>query len=95
LENGKLRPNHNNELSLIQYSYSHFNQKFGKWQSAPQPQQRTIAHPLQLLALQSKSVIRMPASIVQTMTHASISAVVLFTTFEQVRISFFFLDGHG
>jgi hypothetical protein len=57
---------------------------FGKWQTASQPQQR-IAHPLQLLVLESKSVIRMPAFIIQTMTHASFSAVLWFTTFEQVR----------
>jgi hypothetical protein len=58
---------------------------FGKWQMTPKPQQRTIAHPLQLLVLQSSSV-RMPASIFfQTITPASISAVVLFTIFQQVQ----------
>jgi hypothetical protein len=56
---------------------------FGKWQTAPQPQQR-MAHPLQPLVLRS-STVRMPASIIQTMTHASISAIVLFTTFEHVQ----------
>jgi hypothetical protein len=58
---------------------------FRKWQTAHRPQQR-IAHPLQLVVLlQSKSATRMPASIIQTMTHASISAVVLFTTLKQVQ----------
>jgi hypothetical protein len=46
------------------------------WQ-APKPQLTT--HSL------FQSSVRMPASIVQTMTHTSISAIVLFTTFEQVQ----------
>jgi hypothetical protein len=59
---------------------------FGKWQTASQPQQQQrIAHPLQLLVLESKGVSRMPAFIIQTMTHASFSAVLWFATFEQVR----------
>jgi hypothetical protein len=57
---------------------------FGKWQTATQPLQR-IAHLLQLVLVFQSSSVRMPAFIIQTMTHDSISAVVLFAIFEQVR----------